>query len=55
MTSLSLHTLELMGGFAGSLLARPFGGHKTNLRKEFGFNMATGLISILHIAGWLLL
>ena len=44
----SLHTIDLIGGIAGGLVAQQLLRHKTSKRS---FAVATLLIALLHIAG----
>jgi uncharacterized membrane protein YsdA (DUF1294 family) len=45
----TLHTLELLGGWPGGLVAQQVLRHK---RRKFRFYAITWLIVALHVAGW---
>lgn len=45
----TLHTLELLGGFAGAFAARRVLQHK---RRKFSFMFVSWTIIIAHAAGW---
>jgi uncharacterized membrane protein YsdA (DUF1294 family) len=47
-----LHTLELLGGWPGALIAQHVFRHKNRQRSFF---IVTWLIAALHVAAWLLL
>lgn len=48
----TLHTIELCGGWAGSLLGRRWFRHKT---RKGTYRLTAGIITGLHVVVWLLL
>jgi uncharacterized membrane protein YsdA (DUF1294 family) len=48
----TLHTLELCGGWAGSLIARRLLRHKT---RKGSYRVMAAAIALLHAAAWVLL
>lgn len=48
----TLHTLELCGGWPGSLIARRLLRHKT---RKASYRIKAGLIVVLHMTAWTIL
>lgn len=51
----SLHTMALLGGWPGALLAQILYDHKRNWRRKWRFQFWNWLIIALHISAWVIL